>query len=605
MSQLKKEIRSLHPVDVVLGIGLLLYLVAYPFYVRTGYFSMTAAKNLFFYAATGVFAVTCLIVRRSMKERLPFPLVRKNRTELYFLVFIGFAVLSCVLAESPLDALAGDTGRYMGLLTFLFIWVAYIFVSRFGRLKGPVLWLFGVSIIAMNVIAFLQFIGLDPFGLYVGTKASVKSSFMSMLGNKDVFYYYLALAVPFSMYLTFDAESKYERGFWYAVVFCGFVGSIACDCDGAFICLIISFLYFFFTRCRDREGMLLYLRHVLLLIAAGLLLSFLKGRLNEMKVNSTVVMDYIVTPYFCGPALAVFIVLYLLVLKKETSPRFYTVLRKTVKYILLTGAVCMAGAIVFFTFIDKETALGPFSHLLRLTRNWGNCRGYIWSRLFKIYWKKFPFYRKVIGSGEETVSLLMNRYFSEEMERIGKNFDNAHNEYLQYLVTHGILGLAAYVLFAVSAVKRGFREGGRYQRAAALAAVCCLAQASVNIIQALTTPLLFVFLAMTQTEDPPREPLPQPAAAGTDAVPDDTPQTEIQPGDGREDDSARTEESDDRLLRDPETDPDLHEPERLASPETVADAGEPENGPVPAEPGDGDASAAPEDAAKQESAWGK
>ena len=528
MSQLKKEIRSLYPVDIVLGVGLLLYLVAYPFYVRNGYFSMTAAKNLFFYLITGVFAVTCLIVRRAMKKRLAFRLVRKNRTELYFLMFIGYAVLSCAFAESPLDALVGDTGRYMGLLTFLFIWVAYIFVSRFGRLTTPVALVFGVSIIAMNVIAFLQFIGLDPFGLYEGTKAYVKESFMSMLGNKDVFYYYLSLVVPFSMYLSFDAERKEERVFWCAVVFCGFVGSLACNCDGAFICLIISFLYFFFTRCKDREGLLLYLRHALLLIAAGLLLSPLKGHLNELGIKQTVVMEYAVTPYFCGAALAVFAALYVLVLKKETSPRFYTILRKTVKYILLTGVVCMVGAIVWFTFIDKDTSLGPFAHLLRLTDGWGNSRGYIWSRLIRIYHKQ-PLYRKLIGTGEETVSMLMKRYFPVKLEQNGKNFDNAHNEFLQYLVTHGIVGLSYYVLFAVSAVKRGFREGGRLQRAAALAAVCCLAQSFVNIIQALTTPLLFVFLAMAQTVDPPPAPAPRRAKAAVDAAQDDVLTTEDLP----------------------------------------------------------------------------
>ena len=508
VSQLKKEIRSLHPVDVVLGVGLLLYLVAYPFYVRDRYFSMTVAKNIFFYCITGVFAVTCLIVRRAMRERLSFPLVRKNRTELYFLLFIGFAVLSCACAESPLDALAGDTGRYMGLLTFLVIWAAYIFVSRFGRLKAPVLWVFGVSIIAMNVIAFLQFIGLDPFHLYAGTKAYVKETFMSMLGNKDVFYYYLSLAVPFSMYLTFDAESRWERGFWYAVVFCGFVGSIACNCDGAFICLIISFIYFFFTRCKDREGLLQYLGHVLLLIAAGLLLSPLKAHLNELGIKQTVVMQYVATPYVCGPALAVFAVLFLLVLKKETPPRFYSVLQKTVKYTLLAVAVCLVSAFIWFTFFDRKTDLGLFSTFLRFYNNWGSKRGLIWNMLFKIYSEKFPFYRWLIGSGEETVAMLMKRYYADLLQRLGKTFDNAHNEYLQYLVTHGLLGLASYVLFAFSAVKRGFREGGRYQRAAALAAVCCLAQAFVNIIQALATPLLFVFLAMAQTTDPPQEPLP-------------------------------------------------------------------------------------------------
>ena len=97
--------------------------------------------------------------------------------------------------------------------------------------------------------------------------------------------------------------------------------------------------------------------------------------------------------------------------------------------------------------------------------------------------------------------MAMNRYLPEAVAANEKILDNAHNEYLQYLVTHGLLGLIAYVLFVVSAVKRGFKEGGRYQRAAALAACCYLVQASYNLMQAITTPMFFVFLALMQTHD--------------------------------------------------------------------------------------------------------
>ena len=44
------------------------------------------------------------------------------------------------------------------------------------------------------------------------------------------------------------------------------------------------------------------------------------------------------------------------------------------------------------------------------------------------------------------------------MNRYGEIFDNAHNEYLQYLVTMGAVGLAAYVSLLVLAVREMIRN---------------------------------------------------------------------------------------------------------------------------------------------------
>ena len=107
----------------------------------------------------------------------------------------------------------------------------------------------------------------------------------------------------------------------------------------------------------------------------------------------------------------------------------------------------------------------------------------------------------LLGEGEETVGVLMNQYFkSDKPKWLTVSFDNAHNEFLQYLITQGLIGLLSYLFFVGNAVKSGFKEGSRYQQAAALACVCYLAQSVLNISQSITTPLFFVFLALTQTQ---------------------------------------------------------------------------------------------------------
>ena len=74
----------------------------------------------------------------------------------------------------------------------------------------------------------------------------------------------------------------------------------------------------------------------------------------------------------------------------------------------------------------------------------------------------------------------------------------AHNEYLNYLVTVGILGTAAYITALVSTVVHAIRCG----KTDLIAPVLCAAiigyasQAVVSIAQPITTPLFILFVAL-------------------------------------------------------------------------------------------------------------
>ncbi len=498
---LKEKLKQTNSLEVFSGIGILLFVVGCPFFLSNRYYSMTLAKTLFFFGSSVFFAIGCLILRRRLKPRVRIPLIRKNRTELYFLLFLAFAVVSCIFAMDPVDAFIGGKGRNMGLMMFLFIFLAYIFVSRFGQFQTPVAVIFGASIVVINVIAFLQFCRLDPFGLYEGTKQNVRTGFMTLLGNKDVYYSYLSMALPFSLYLIFEAKALWEKIFWYAVGFSGFIGILVCNSEGGYLCVAVSVLFFLLVKCRDRQSLLVFLRIVMLWFLACLLISCLQFNFDRSKIRIETLTQICISPFFYCVGLPVSVALYVLLLKKDPPQALCAVLRKAVLIAAAAGLAIAAGLLIYFSFINRTASLGRFLSFFRITDgSWGSGRGDIWKNLCTIY-GEFPLFRKLFGAGEESIAALMEKYLPEVVANDPTYLDNAHNEYLHYLLTHGLLGLIAYVLFAVSAVKRGFKEGGRYQRAAALGAVCYLVQASVNLLQALTTPMFFVFLALTQTKD--------------------------------------------------------------------------------------------------------
>ena len=52
----------------------------------------------------------------------------------------------------------------------------------------------------------------------------------------------------------------------------------------------------------------------------------------------------------------------------------------------------------------------------------------------------------LFGYGNESVKAIMtDRYYDDMMNTVGVIYDNAHNEYLQYLITTGIFGAVSYV----------------------------------------------------------------------------------------------------------------------------------------------------------------
>ena len=479
--------------------GLLLFLFAYPFFLPDHYFKMTLGKTLFFYFSVLIYAVGCLLISALTVRQKP-SLRPRGHTDLYFAAFLLTAVISCVASDYRADAFSGQDGRYMGLLTFLFIGCAYLFITRCGQITKPVAYIFGASMIFMSVVSLLQFRGFDPLSLYKGTQQTVRINFMSLVGNKDVYYSYLALTVPFAMYLACTAAEMKEQLFWLAAAFFGFGGALACNSEGVHLALIPAFALLFFTGCRDKNGLLRVLRCLLAFFAAALLVALIKPDLSSFGIIESAVLRHLVLPVPCLCALAATALAHVAAAKLNPPPVFYKCLRIAVALLLGAALAALLAAFVCFTFFDTEKNLGSLTEFFRFDGVlWGNKRGYVWSRLLQLY-HEFPLPRKLIGSGEETVGILLRNAFGDEMkQKTGLTFDNAHNEFLQYLVTHGLLGLIAYLLLAGSAIRDGVKTGGRFQKAAALCCVCYLAQSFVNISQSITTPLFFVFLALTQT----------------------------------------------------------------------------------------------------------
>ena len=92
-------------------------------------------------------------------------------------------------------------------------------------------------------------------------------------------------------------------------------------------------------------------------------------------------------------------------------------------------------------------------------------------------------------------------------EHWGKRIANAHNEFMQYLVTTGLFGLGSYCMIYISAFRVYLKRMFWSEEKALFffAIMGYMGQAAVNNPQALNLAMLFVFMGIYRSFDLVRE----------------------------------------------------------------------------------------------------
>ena len=174
----------------------------------------------------------------------------------------------------------------------------------------------------------------------------------------------------------------------------------------------------------------------------------------------------------------------------------------------IVALAAAAALFLFYTYVDTDTKLTGMLKLFRFRDKWGTNRGGVWVRCMKLF-AQSDWRVKLFGFGPDLLKKpLADAYGAEIAAYCNLSFNNAHNEYIQYLLTHGALGLTAYLTFAVGACASLFRRARKSAAAAGLlaGALAYLLHAAVNVNQPITTPLLFLFLSTSVSA--PTEPAP-------------------------------------------------------------------------------------------------
>ncbi|WP_300251310.1 O-antigen ligase [uncultured Subdoligranulum sp.] len=472
---------------------LLAALCLYPLYIdkfsNLGVVKFTAVCTLF-WAFCAWLGALALVGARPAPGRL-----RARDPSLWALgAFVLTGLLSTVLSLSPVASLWGLGGYYGGFMMVLFTAAGYLAVRAFapqGLLNG-LTFCVGLTTIVVTVLYVLNIFNIDLIGAYEDTAVVERAQFFSTLGQKNFNAGFMAFALPLVFYAFLVARGPRHTLFYGVPAFFGGLALAVVDAEGLALgigaaVLVLMCQKIFTTRTVRRLAVL------------GAFFFFHAGWMQYMRDH---VYTQGGTPMLAAlgrVAAAGFVLCAALwaLLRFGLGRREIPLWRigRVVAAVLVTAGLLLYALANFWPGFPS---LGRLDDILIINDDWGTSRGTAW-RITWCTWLDQPMWRKWFGVGTGMMHTAMVDWAGSGLTPRMKTFYAAHNEYLEQLLTTGILGLGAWLWFLVSHLRRAARNWLRPGVApVTLALVSYLAQAVVSIRVSMIFPEIMLLFALLQ-----------------------------------------------------------------------------------------------------------
>lgn len=469
-------------------------LLVQPLLMHDGYFDVTRTKAECFWILTAAFLAVELslcILRRELPHA-------DGRTAA-FLLFTGTLILSSLLPGSPGRAWLGSTNRYQGILTNLLYAASCVVLCRYGRFGKTARTAAFTGFAAVSVLAVCNHLGWDVFGFIGRLGSRDRVRFLSTIGNVDVFSAYVVLLLPVCASFALRESRPARRIVLYILSAAGLWAAMAGRCESAVLGLLTAMALlpvFLGDDPRALRRFPLFLSGTAVLAELYAILAARCGAFLS-DLTETLLKPWIAVAVVAAGAVAWFL------LRGKSDEKL---LRARRSYCIVLAVLLLIG---FFFGVLANTVLrdrlgGAAGKYFILDDDWGSDRGKLWKSFLTMF-AESPALNKLIGGGAGCVAEWDrgHRIFADALT------DAAHNEYLHYLLTNGILGLCAYLLFLAATARKAMKS--RMGRNLAAGCAAYAVQAAVNIAQPFTTPLFFLLLFLCGSGDEPEE---EPKKAG-------------------------------------------------------------------------------------------
>lgn len=475
--------------DIPSKIFLIAMFLAYPLVFRDYYYDIVTCKYVMLICFTLLLLVGTLLLNR----RKIGTVFRLSSLDFIIISLFFLNLLSILGSDYKLDALNGSDGRNNGVITVFLYMVIFIIVSRGTYNRNRFFLLLAVGSIPVSLLGNLNFANIDFLGFYDGLQIEQKQFYMSTLGHVNVYSSYFALTIPVLLNRYLETNRFWERIFYFLTALLNIAALLCGGCESAGLILGVAAICVIFSSKR------LQMLKWICLVGAVLVLNkcfiFINENSQEKRVISQTMQLFEkrwIVLLLLGICLLLLLGEWLLTQKNKVQ-----ILRKSVLGVLIVIPVLYLGLFFWFSCIDRQTNLNGMEAFLRFSEEFGSYRGYIWKVVVQEFKTLSP-YQKLFGIGTDVLRPYLVEQYGANMYHVTMAYyDNAHNEYLQYLITTGIFGLGTYCTFVGMQIRKAVKCA---DKVLLCSVICYLIQATVNLNQVVTTPLFLILLSMCGTQ---------------------------------------------------------------------------------------------------------
>lgn len=490
-------------------------LSVYPLYIdRFSNLGVTKFTGVFTLFLLWGFAIgACVLIgARTVPGR--FAAARRDVSLWSLAAFAGTTLLATCLSLSPLSSVWGLGSYYGGLMMVLFTAVGYLAVRAFAPEKGMdfLAGCTGVTVIIVTVLYVCNIFNIDPIGSYENTAVVERAQFFSTLGQKDFNAGYMSVALPLVFYAFLTAKGRARTiGYVIPAAF-GALALAVVDAEGLTLgigaAMMILACHKDFDTKKMRRGAIV-----------GVMFFAWAAWMHYMRRSVYTQGGTSLLAKFGELHLALPLGIACLLIWAGLAWRAHKGKPEISLCLLgrvMTAVVLGGGVLVFLlaNLVPGFPSLGKLDNFFVFNDDWGTYRGTAWRAAWGA-WADAPLWRKLVGYGPGMMHQAVEAWAGDNYTARMKTFYAAHNEYLEQLLSTGLLGLAAWVAFIVSHLRRGFAHWKTSGVAPVMLALCSyLVQAIVSIRVSMIFPevmLLFALLAAwtSPKAEQPAEPLPK------------------------------------------------------------------------------------------------
>ncbi len=519
--------------NTLMTIYVLFYLCIFPLATHDKYFDILQFRFQLYWIPTLIYGILFLVLgilyliadkrenggalTAKLRENLKWNILKTKltKTDICFIALIFIMALSVLFADYQYEALWGSRGRFNGLVLWLMFFIAYWFVTRFYHFRKWHLYAYLIAACLPEIWGMTDFFLLDLFGFHKNTSPEYIYTFVSSVGNINTYTNMVALHLGASVVLFVLSDTKHELLLTCTTLVISSLAIVMGISDNGLLAAAAVFAFLPFVGWNARKNIARFFIALSIFMTSVIITAQLTiGRETMADCDGGsvfVTLGKTNAFLFLTIVLWMFAIVLSLRFRKEVMQAVEEKTTRIARRIWL--GLFLAGSLtVVAVFVDANTGKHPeiwnaYRNVLIFGDGWGTGRGFNWRLAWEFFTKDASLLQKIIGYGPDTYYIITMDRYKHAMRDAGYGiFDSAHNEYIEYLTTIGILGTLAYLGVLATSLRQMLKKSDNASAIACGFAVLAYAvQSVVNIAIPLTTPifmlLLYVGINSTQSSN--------------------------------------------------------------------------------------------------------